>query len=137
MKNSSADRDAAVIQAWNWAGELQTLAESVGHHFPRSESRQRALAYLKGLLSSVERKNSWQIAEQSGDAAPYGVQHLLGRAQWLADAVRDDLRSYVMQHLADSDGVLILDETGFIKKGSKSADVARQYSDTAGRIENC
>jgi SRSO17 transposase len=137
MKNQSADQGAAVTQARNWAGELQTLAESIGHHFPRSESRQRALVYLKGLLSPIERKNSWQLAEQAGDPAPYGVQHLLGRAQWSADAVRDDLQSYVNYHLADSDGVLILDETGFIKKGSKSAGVARQYSGTAGRIENC
>jgi SRSO17 transposase len=137
MKNPSADQSAAVTQTRSWADELQSLAESIGHHFPRSEPRQRALAYLKGLLSPVERKNSWQIAEQAGDPAPYAVQHLLGRAQWSADAVRDDLRSYVVEHLAHSDGVLILDETGFLKKGSKSAGVARQYSGTAGRIENC
>jgi SRSO17 transposase len=133
----SADQCAAVTQAQGWADELQTLAASIGHHFPRCEPRQRALAYLKGLLSPVERKNSWQIAEQAGDPAPYAVQHLLGRAQWSADAVRDDLQAYVIEHLADSDGILILDETGFIKKGSKSAGVARQYSGTAGRIENC
>jgi SRSO17 transposase len=137
MKNPSADQAAAVTQAQSWAGDLQTLVESLGRHFSRSEPRQRAFSYLKGLLSPVERKNSWQIAEQAGDASPYGVQHLLGRAQWSADAVRDDLQSYVIKHLADSDGVLILDETGFIKKGSKSAGVARQYSGTAGRIENC
>ena len=137
MKNLSADQGAAVTQARNWADELQTLVESIGHHFPRSEPRHRAIAYLKGLLSPVERKNSWQLAEQAGDASPYGVQHLLGRAQWSADAVRDDLQAYVIEHLADSSGVLILDETGFIKKGSMSAGVARQYSGTAGRIENC
>lgn len=137
MKNLSADQGAAVTQARNWAGELQTLVESIGHHFPRSEPRQRAMAYLKGLLSPVERKNSWQLAEQAGDASPYGVQHLLGRAQWSADAVRDDLQSYVIRHLAAPSSVLILDETGFIKKGSMSACVARQYSGTAGRIENC
>ena len=137
MKNPSADQGATITQAGSWAVELQALAESIGHHFPRSESRQRALAYLKGLLSPAERKNSWQIAEQAGDTSPYGVQHLLGRAQWSADAVRDDLQSYVIDHLADSDGVLILDETGFIKKGNKSAGVARQYSGTAGRSENC
>lgn len=137
MKSPSEDQAATVIQARGWAVELQTLVESIGHHFPRSEPRQRALAYLKGLLSPVERKNSWQIAEQAGDPAPYAIQHLLGRAQWSADAVRDDLRSYVIKHLADSDGVLILDETGFIKKGNMSAGVARQYSGTAGRVENC
>jgi SRSO17 transposase len=94
------------------------------------------MTYLKGLLSPVERKNSWQLAEQAGDSSPYAVQHLLGRARWDADAVRDDLRAYVVEHLADPDGVLILDETGFLKKGEKSAGVAGQYSGTAGRIEN-
>ena len=133
----SADQCAAIAQAQGWADQLQTLADVLGPHFPRSEPRQRALAYLKGLLSPVERKNSWQLAEQAGDASPYGVQHLLGRAQWSADAVRDDLQAYVIEHLADSDAVLIIDETGFIKKGTKSAGVARQYSGTAGRIENC
>jgi SRSO17 transposase len=87
--------------------------------------------------SPVERKNGWQLAGQAGDTAPYGVQHLLGRAQWDADAVRDDLQTYVVQHLADPEAVLILDETGFLKKGVKSAGIARQYSGTAGRIENC
>jgi SRSO17 transposase len=137
MKNQYADQGAAVIQARSWADQLQSLAESIGHNFPRSEPRQRAMAYLKGLLSPVERKNSWQLAEQAGDPAPYAVQHLLGRAQWSADAVRDDLRAYVIKHLADLECVLILDETGFLKKGNKSAGVARQYSGTAGRIENC
>src|ERR1051325_2491023 len=137
MKNLSADQGAAVTQAQGWAGELQTLLESIGRHVPRSEPRQRAMAYLKGLLSPAERKNSWQLAEQAGDASPYGVQHLLGRAQWSADAIRDDLQAYVIEHLADSDAVLIIDEIGFIKKGTKSAGVARQYSGTAGRIENC
>jgi SRSO17 transposase len=137
MKTSSADPEAQVAQAHGWAQQLQTLSQLIGHRFPRSEPRQRAFAYLKGLLSPVERKNSWQLAEQAGDATPYGLQHLLGRAQWDADAVRDDLQAYVIEHLADADAVLILDETGFLKKGDKSAGVARQYSGTAGRIENC
>jgi SRSO17 transposase len=84
----------------------------------------------------VERKNSWQLAESIGDATPYGIQRLLGRARWDADAVRDDLQKYVVEHLGEADGVLIVDETGFLKKGTKSAGVARQYSGTAGRIEN-
>jgi SRSO17 transposase len=137
MKNSSADQETPVKQAQGWAEQLHTLSDLIGHRFPRSEPRQRAFAYLQGLLSPVERKNGWQLAEQAGDAAPYGVQHLLGRAQWNADAVRDDLQAYVHRHLADSEAVLILDETGFLKKGDKSAGVARQYSGTAGRIENC
>jgi DDE superfamily endonuclease len=86
-------------------------------------------------LSAVERKNGWQLAEQAGEAAPYGVQHLLGRATWEADEVRDDLRAYVVDHLGDPEGVLIVEETGFLKKGEQSVGVQRQYSGTAGRIE--
>jgi SRSO17 transposase len=89
------------------------------------------------LLSPVERKNGWQLAEANGDATPYGVQHLLGRAQWDVEAVRDDLRGYVLEHLGDPHGVLVIDETGFLKKGRHSAGVARQYSGTAGRVDNC
>ncbi|MFP5260385.1 MAG: IS701 family transposase [Blastocatellia bacterium] len=137
MKNPSTERATAVAQAQGRADHLHSLTDPFGHHFPRSEPRQRVIAYLKGLLGPVERKNGWQLAEQAGDTSPYGMQHLLGRARWDADAVRDDLQAYVIEHLADPDGVLILDGTGFIKKGSKSAGVARQYSGTAGRIENC
>ncbi len=137
MKNSPADQETQVTQAQGWADQLYTLTDYIGHRFPRSEPRQCVLAYMRGLISPVERKNGWQLAEQAGDASPYGVQHLLGRAQWDADSVRDDLQSYVIQHLTDPDAVLILDETGFLKKGDKSAGVARQYSGTAGRIENC
>jgi SRSO17 transposase len=88
-------------------------------------------------MGRVERKNSWQLAEAAGDATPHGLQRLLGRARWDADAVRDDLRTYVAEQLGEPDCVLIVDETGFLKKGTKSAGVARQYSGTAGRIENC
>ena len=94
-------------------------------------------AYLRGLLAPVERKNGWQLAEAAGDRTPDGVQEFLSRVRWDADAVRDDLRTYVGEHLADPHGVLVLDETGFLKKGDKSAGVQRQYSGTAGRIENC
>jgi len=89
------------------------------------------------LLSPVERKNGWQLAEVNGDDTPYGVQHLLGRAVWDADAVRNDLCAYVLESLGDPHGVAVIDETGFLKKGRQSAGVARQYSGTAGRIENC
>ena len=85
----------------------------------------------------MERKNGWQLAEQAGDATPYGVQHLLSTYVWDADLVRDDLRDYVVEHLGDVHGVLVVDETGFLKKGNKSVGVQRQYSGTAGRIENC
>src|ERR671938_83551 len=109
----------------------------MGPRFLRSEPRQHVLAYLQGLLSSVERKNSGQLAEQAGDPGPHRFQHLLERAAWEADEVRDDLQAYVREHLADPDGVLIVDETGFLKKGNHSVGVQRQYSGTAGRIENC
>jgi SRSO17 transposase len=85
----------------------------------------------------VERKNGWQLAEEAGDETPYATQHLLGRAVWSADEVRNDLRDYVVKHLGDEGGVLVIAETGFLKKGIKSAGVQRQYSGTAGRIENC
>ena len=90
-----------------------------------------------GSLSPIERKNGWQLAEALGYRTPHGVQHLLGRAEWSADAVRDDLLRYVKEQLADPQGSLVIDETGFLKKGSKSVGVARQYSGAAGRIENC
>src|SRR5437870_5434674 len=120
-----------------WAKKLDGLGELIGGRFTRAEPRRRALAYLHGLLSPIERKNSWQLAEEAGETTPYGVQHLLGRARWDADAVRDDLRTYVIKHLGDARGVLIVDETGFVKKGEQSVGVQRQYSGTAGRIENC
>lgn len=119
-----------------WADEVEAVAERIGPRFARSEPRERAIGYLRGLLSDTERKNGWQLAEHLGEATPDGVQHLLARADWDADAVRDDLFDYVRQNLGDPDGVLIVDETGFLKKGTKSCGVARQYSGTAGRIEN-
>lgn len=120
----------------DWARELEVVHERLGSLFKRSEPRQRSLAYLKGLLSAVERKNGWQLAEWMGEATPDGVQHLLEGAQWDADAARDVLRDYVVEQVGDAEGVLIVDETGFVKKGIHSAGVQRQYSGTAGRIEN-
>jgi SRSO17 transposase len=128
---------AVVEEAERWAHGLEAVAERIRGRFPRSEPRERATAYLRGLISPVERKNSWQLAEAAGDKKPYGAQHLLGRAEWDADEVRDDLRAYVTEHLGDETAVLVVDETGFLKKGVKSAGVARQYSGTAGRVENC
>jgi len=103
----------------------------------RQEARERLQTYLRVLLSPVERKNGWQVAEEAGEATPYAMQHLLDRAKWDADGVRDELRSYVTETLGDEAAVLVMDETGFLKKGSKSVGVQRQYSGTAGRIENC
>jgi SRSO17 transposase len=121
----------------DWAGELGAVGERIGGRFARSEPRRRAVGYIRGLLSTTERKNGWQLAEHLGDPTPDGVQHLLARADWDADAVRDDLTAYVAEHLGGPAGVLVVDETGFLKKGAKSCGVARQYSGTAGRIENC
>src|SRR5919108_4028692 len=120
-----------------WSEQLEALGERLSVHFARSEVRQRANDYLHGLLSGAERKNSWQLAEVAGNSTPYGLQHLLGRANWDADAVRDDLREYVLEHLAGDESVLVVDETGFIKKGDKSAGVKRQYTGTLGKRENC
>ena len=125
------------VEVQGWAERLDDVVGRLAPRFARAEPRRRAAAYLRGLLAPVERKNGWQLAEAAGDRTPDGVQDFLSRAQWDADAVRDDLQAYVGQHLGDPEAVLILDETGFLKKGTKSAGVARQYSGTAGRIENC
>jgi SRSO17 transposase len=116
---------------------LTDIERRLAPYFERAEPRRRAMAYLQGLLSPAERKNSWQVAEVIGDATPYGLQHLLRRALWEPDAVRNELRAYVIEHLGALNAVLVIDETGFLKKGRHSAGVARQYSGTAGRIENC
>lgn len=120
-----------------WGAALDGLHARLRPHFGRAESRRRVRRYVAGLLGPTERKNGWQLAEQAGEATPYGMQRLLAGAKWDADAVRDDLRAYVIEHLADPDAVLIVDETGFLKKGVKSVGVQRQYSGTAGRVENC
>lgn len=120
-----------------WARQFDALHDRIAPHFARPEPRRRARAYLRTLLAGAERRNGWQLAEAAGEATPYGMQRLIASATWDADAVRDDLRAYVVEHLGVSGGVLVIDETGFLKKGDKSAGVQRQYSGTAGRIENC
>ena len=129
------DTDAGQVKGW--AGELDALHARVAWRFARPEPRRRALAYLQGLLSQVDRKNGWQLAEHAGELTPDGMQRLLNQAGWDADAVRDELRSYVVEHLGDPRAVLVVDETGFCQKGAKSVGVARQDTGTAGRIENC
>jgi SRSO17 transposase len=129
--------EVKVADVDEWAAGLEVLHARIAPRFARSEPRERVLAYVRGLLAPLERKNSWTLAEQAGEAIPDGMQRLLADADWDADAVRDDVRGYVVEHLGDRSGVLVVDETGFLKKGSKSAGVARQYSGTAGRIENC
>jgi SRSO17 transposase len=116
---------------------LEAAVARLAPQFPNPAARATAAAYLQSLLSSVERKNSWQLAEAAGLANPYGFQHLLGRAQWDADAVRDDHCQQVLAGLGQEDAVLAIDESGFIKKGDKSAGVARQYCGASGKIDNC
>ena len=120
-----------------WAAGLQALHARVAGRFARAEPRRRVLAYLRGLLGNVGRKNGWQLAELAGERTPDGMQRLLATADWDPDRVRDDLRAYVVEHLGDPGAVLVVDETGFLKKGTTSVGVQRQYSGTAGKVENC
>jgi SRSO17 transposase len=119
-----------------WQAQLDALHGRIAGRFKRLEVRERVRRFLGALLDEVERKNSWQVAEQMGEAHPAGVQRLLRTAKWDVDGVRDDLRGYVVDHLGDRAGIAVVDETGFLKKGRKSVGVKRQYSGTAGRVEN-
>jgi SRSO17 transposase len=120
-----------------WRDELDVLKQRLGPLFVRPEPRRQTGLYLEALLSGAQRKNGWQLAEQIGDARPWRTQRVLSHVQWDEDAARDICRDYVIEHIGSPDGVLVVDETGFLKKGTHSAGVARQYSGTAGRIENC
>src|ERR1700741_1960855 len=119
------------------AGELDRLHERIAGRFGRAEPRARVREYVSGLVAGLERKNGWTLAEWAGEVSPDGMQRLLRRADWDVDGVRDDVRDYVIEQPGDPDGVLIVDDTGFLKKGTRSAGVQRQYSGTAGRTENC
>jgi SRSO17 transposase len=129
--------DQQIAEIARWREALTALQGRIGPRFARPEVRERAGQFLAGLLEPLERRNGWQLAEALGERSPDGVQRLLRTARWDADAVRDDLRAYLVEHLGDPAAVLVIDETGFLKKGTKSVGVARQYSGTAGRIENC
>ena len=130
-----------VAEVTRWAEGIEKVHECIAGRFRRPGPRRRVLDYLRGLLSLVERKNGWRLAErpfgtaQAGDATPDGVQRLLYNSRWDADLVRDDLKSYVAGHLADAGAVLAVDETGFFKKGDKSVGVQRQYSSTLRKIQ--
>ena len=137
IESTTAPTEPEIAVVQGWTTYLTDITRRLGPYFARAETRQRVMTYLQGLLSPAERKNSWQLAEETGDATPYGFQYLLARADWAADAVRDELRVYIRQHLSDPHGVMVIDETGFLKKGQHSAGVARQYSGTAGKVENC
>jgi SRSO17 transposase len=130
-----ATTDIEEVRAW--AAGLEALHARISPRFARAEPRRRVLAYLRGLLGPVGRKNGWQLAEHAGEATPDGMQRLLATADWDPDLVRDDLRAYVVEHLGDPGGVLVVDETGFLKKGTTSVGVQRQYSGTAGKVDNC
>jgi SRSO17 transposase len=129
------DVDVAEVAAW--AEGLEELRARIAPRFRRSEPRERVAQYVQGLLAPLERKNGWTLAESAGAANPDGMQWLLTGADWDPDLVREDLRDYVVEHLGDPEAVLVVDDTGFVKKGTKSAGVQRQYSGTAGRVENC
>ena len=116
--------------------ELAQVQERIGPHFRRAETRSRAGRYLRALLAPVERKNGWQLAEELRERDPHGAQRLLAEADWDEEAVRDELRNYVVEHLGEAEGVLVVDETGFLKKGKKSAGVANQYSGAAYGLAN-
>ena len=126
------DDDLAV-----WAAGLDDVFALVAGRFPRVEPRLQARAYVRGLLAPLASKNGWTLAEAAGNKTPDKMQRLLNRAGWDADGIRDDVRGYAVRHLGDAGGVLVVGETGFVKKGTKSAGVQRQYSGTAGRVENC
>jgi SRSO17 transposase len=133
-----ADGAAAEIEEVRaWAAGLEALHARIAGRFARAEPRRRVLAYLRGLLGAVTRKNGWQLAEHAGEGTPDGMQRLLATAGWDPDLVRDDLRGYVVEHLGDAGAVLVVDETGFLKKGTTSVGVQRQYSGTAGKVDNC
>jgi SRSO17 transposase len=129
--------EAAIEEVQGWAAGLGELHAQIAGRFARAEPRRRVLAYLRGLLGNVGRKNGWQLAEHAGERTPDGMQRLLATADWDPDLVRDDLRGYVVEHLGDPGAVLVADETGFLKKGTTSVGVQRQYSGTAGKVDNC
>jgi SRSO17 transposase len=118
-------------------GEFDELHGRVAGRFGRAEPRARVREYVSGLVAGLERKNGWTLAERAGEVSPDGMQRLLRRADWDVDGVRDDVRSYVVERLGGPDAVLVVDDSGFLKKGTRSAGVQRQYSGTAGRVENC
>jgi len=125
------------LPTWEMDSGYLELMNRIARVFPSKPSFQNAQKYMRGLLSHAERKNGWQMAEAVGDATPYALQQFIYRSPFSADKLRDHLRGYVNEKLGEEDGVLIPDETGFLKQGKMSCGVKRQYSGTAGRIENC
>jgi SRSO17 transposase len=125
------------VDVSSWQDELDGLLDQVGGRFARSEPRQRARRYVGGLVAGLERKNGWTLAEHAREISPDGMQRLLRRADWDIAGVRDDIRDYVVDRLGHTGAVLVGDDTGFIKKGDRSAGVQRQYTGTSGKKDNC
>jgi hypothetical protein len=136
------NKEAAAVAAGDsvdvdrWQDAFGEVIDRIAPRFARYEPLRHAAGLMQGMLSGLDRKNCWTIAEHRGQTTPHGMQHLLARAKWNADAVRDDLRSYVVDHLGDPGAILVVDETGDLKKGGHSVGVQRRYTGTAGRIEN-
>lgn len=120
-----------------WADSFEAFHARFGALFARRETRDQAAKYLRGLLAPLERKNGWQVAEAVGDATPDRTQRLLYRADWDADLARDLLQDFVIETFGEPEGIGVVDETGILKKGTGSVGVQRQYSGTAGKVENC
>lgn len=126
-----------VAELEGWQAELDRLHERLQPHAAQRRTHDRMKLHLEGVLGKAERKNGWHMAEAAGDESPYAMQHLLGRSSWSVVGVREETRRYVREELGSAILARIVDESGFLKKGEKSAGVARQYSGTAGRVENC
>lgn len=137
MASPQFESPSATSVAEIWTEAFEQMCQRMAPCFVQVQTRQRAQAYVRGLLSPLARKNSWQLAEEAGETTPYAMQYLLDRAVWDSEQLRDVLCRYVQEMLGESNAVLVIDETGFLKKGTKSVGVQRQYSGTAGRIENC
>ena len=120
-----------------WADDFEAFHARFAHLFTRSEPRKKAVKYLRGLMAQVDRKNCWQLAEAVGDQTPDAMQRLLYKAKWDADAARDRMQQFVIETFGDEEGIGVVDETGFLKKGDRSVGVKRQYCGTAGKTENC
>jgi SRSO17 transposase len=134
----SGGDDHRVVDLAGWVSALDAVVELIGRRFTRSEPRARAGTYVRGLLAGLERKNGWTLAEHAGAVSPDGMQRLLRTADWDVEGVRDDVRGYVLDELGDeASGVFVVDETGLVKKGVRSAGVQRQYTGTTGKIDNC
>ena len=136
--HSTADEPKTTLNdVIRWGAELRSLHARLAPYFARPEPYHRCLLYLQGILSDVARKNGWQLAEHAGEEHPSGMQRLLSQAVWDTDGVRDDLRRYVMEQLGTRSAILVIDESCFPKRGTRSAGVGWQYCGTTGQVENC